>query len=229
MTASLGCEAPVRIRPGLAAVRVRVVAEPKRGYSKPRTDEYGVSDGPPNAGAYERVDYSTLGDIVIWAAPVEGPAYTPHSPTVTLRVTDTPAREDGLPLYATGVGGKLVVRNDGAQVRHLYSVSHANGFDLGAIPPGQEASHLVRTPGVIELLDTTRSDPVAVIFVAQTPWVRVSHNRETVTFTDLPPGSCQVKCWHPRLPASGATVTLLADQVSKTRVTVGVNALPKIP
>ncbi len=228
MATGLGCEAPVRVQPGLSAIRIRVQAHPKAGYREPVEDSYGTSEGVPNAGPFVRVDYSALDNIVVWIEPAEGAAAPPGPPPVVLSIDGERRSDRNLPLHATGVGGRLMVRNYGVQTEQVYSVSDDNLFDLGPILPGGRASCAAQSSGVIEVLSAQRDDPVAVVFVAPTPWVHRVRSGRTVTFTDLPPGQCRIECWHPRLPGASSLIELLPDEVGRARLSVGVNALPEV-
>src|SRR5260221_13028999 len=58
---------------GMSSLRVRVMAEPKAGYSSP-ADRVQVYDAPAKrtnaTGDFETVDYSALREIVVWLEPM---------------------------------------------------------------------------------------------------------------------------------------------------------------
>src|SRR6266576_2204290 len=60
---------------GMAAVRIRVMAEPKAGFTSP-DDRVKTYDAPAKrtsaTGDFETVDYSALKEIVVWVEPVSG-------------------------------------------------------------------------------------------------------------------------------------------------------------
>jgi hypothetical protein len=225
----LGCQATPRPSPGMAALRVNVVAEPKAG-AKPAGESGAGYDGAPGAasygeGAFERVNYSALDEIVVWAEP-SGALQTTGAAPVTIQIdAGKPSRNID---RAVGVGQKLIMRNHGAQPANIYSVSEKNEFDLGSVPAGASAEYLVKSPGIIEILCPTVKDPVAQVYAAPTRWVSLTRAGRSVDFNDLPPGLCRLISWHPRLPGSETSITLSADQFAITSIKVGVNALPKV-
>jgi hypothetical protein len=120
------------------------------------------------------------------------------------------------------------VRNTGAGAGNLYSVSDGNDFNLGSVAPGTTATFTARSEGLIEILNASLKDPVALVYVAPSPWVSLAKSGGTVEFNNLPPGQYRIASWHPRLPGSETTVTLAANQSSTATIKVGVNTLPKV-
>lgn len=225
MPTAVGCSAPILIQPGLSAVRVRIDAKPKAGYRQPQSDAYNPSNAPPNVGAFRRVNYRALSDIVVFAAPAEAGTDRPAAPDVHLDIGLQPTTR----LHATGIGGALRVRNSGAASETVYSVSVGNEFDLGDIAASGEATWRFANAGVVEIWSTRRADPIATVYVAPTPWVRLVSGGSVTVFTDLPPGPCRVTCWHSRLPGATTTVELVPDQAASTRLELGVDSLPVVP
>lgn len=236
IAALAGCEAPVKIQPGLSGVRITVQAKPKSGYQRPMAaasgvDPYGMSAPPaadddvPQTGAFALVDYDHLDDIVVWLEPQDRVTPNALPPEITLDVaTPDPA---GPPLLATGVGGVLRVRNTGRQAESVYSVSEGNEFDLGALPAGGEAHCTLGRPGVVEVLLDSRNEPLARVYVAPSPWVRRARGDQSVVFADVAPGAYRASCWHPRLPGMEQNVMLRADQLARVTLVVGVDALAR--
>ncbi|MCK6484277.1 MAG: hypothetical protein HUU22_10075 [Phycisphaerae bacterium] len=231
-----GCEAPVKIQPGLSGARITIQAKPKSGYHRPvagvsGVDPYGMStpasvdDEVPQTGAFALVDYDHLDDIVVWLEPQNRVTPDAVPPDITLDVaTPDPA---GPPLFATGVGGVLRVRNTGRRAESVYSVSEGNEFDLGALPAGGMARSTLHRPGVVEVLLDSRNEPLARVYVAPSPWVRRARGGQSVVFADLPPGAYRAACWHPRLPGTEQNVQLRADQLTRVTLVVGVDALAR--
>ena len=231
----VGCEAPMRLQPGMAGLIVRVRAEPKTGYVPPGTTAGSDPYASPNQasaqvefGRFERIDYDALSDIVVWAAPRDArpPAVTP--PVVTVDVPRI-APSGGGPVRATGVGGRVLARSRRDDPTGVYSVSDGNDFDLGRLAPDGETAWSARTPGLVEVLCEAFPEPIAQIYIAPSGWVSTTRSGESVRFADLPPGRYRVVCWHPRLPGSETDVVLTPDRVTRVSLTVGVNSLPKVP
>ncbi|MCP4250447.1 MAG: hypothetical protein GY778_25675 [bacterium] len=240
LAACVGCEAPVRIQPGLSAIRLSIQAEPKTGYRRPVSsttgDDVYEDEAPgasvPTSGAYALVDYDRLENIVVWMEPqgAGAPDASEVQPaTVSIDLSKPDAADRPWLTRVTGVGGRLVFDNRSSRPQIVYSLSEGNEFDLGEIAPGANFEHVVQQPGLIEVLSEARDDPIARIYVAPTPWVQRARSGRRVTFTDLPPGPYRAYCWHPRLPGSTTTVTLVADEVTQARLTVAVNSLPTVP
>ena len=221
----VGCSAPILIQPGLSAIRVRIDAKPKAGYREPQSNAYSPSDAPVNAGAFRRVNYRALSEIVVFATPAEVGTDRPAAPEVLVEL----GRLRTTRLYATGTGGALRVRNTGATPETVYSVSVDNEFDLGEIAAGGEATWRFANAGIVEIWSTRRADPIATVYVAPTPWVRLVSSGSVIAFSDLPPGPCRVTCWHSRLPGATTMVELVPDRVSSTRLELGVDSLPVVP
>ncbi|HEY2588669.1 MAG TPA: carboxypeptidase-like regulatory domain-containing protein [Tepidisphaeraceae bacterium] len=228
-----GCQAGPH--PGLAALKVTARAEPKQGVPM-QSSEVGVYDRPASShyggggGAFEKVDYASLANIVVWiqpagATPTTMPAGAPPGPPVRIDVGDKPSGDDKV--IGAGVGQQLIFVNRTARAMTIYSVSDGNDFDLGRVPPGGERNYVVHSPGLIEVLTDSSDQPLARVYAAPNSHVAVTHSGGEVTFNDLPPGQYRVLSWHPRLPGSEATVDLRPNQVQSMTITVGVNALPK--
>ena len=90
----------------------------------------------------------------------------------------------------------------------------------------------LRSPGLVDLVAESShgaDEVLAHIYVVPSEWVARATNGKQVTFAPVPPGRYVVRSWHPRLPGRAEPVDLMADRVSDTSITVGVNGLPKVP
>jgi len=226
-----GCQSSSSSPPasGMSSLRVRVVAEPKAGYSAP-ADRVQVYDAPTKrtnaTGDFETVDYSGLKEIVVWLEPMSGSAAKSPSTAAAIEVD---ARKPAAGLTtAVAVGQQLMVHNNGAAAGNLYSVSDGNDFNLGSIAPGATATFTARSEGLIEILNARLKDPVALVYAAPSPWVSLAKSGGTVEFNNVPPGQYRIVSWHPRLPGSQTMVTLAANQAGSATIKVGVNTLPKV-
>ena len=218
-----GCEsAPVPL-PGMAAVRIRVIAEPKTGAPSGSIGDYDTST--PRSEAFELVNYDELDEIVVWLEPVSNATATAPPKSVVIDLSaKNPARALNT---AISIGQKLILHNTGPQPAVFYSVSDGNDFDTGTLRPGNQSTYIVRSAGLIEILTDTARDPVAKVFAAPSRWVSIAHSGGTVDFTDIKPGSYKLHSWHPRLPGHETPLTLTINQSSTATIKVGVNALPK--
>lgn len=223
----VGCQTGPTPSIGLSGLRITVIAEPKVGVKDPG-GRVGVYDSPAvkEHGQFERVDYSALNDIVVWAEPAFPMLPQPMLPPLTIEVNPKKSVEN---LTGAGsIGQRLIVHNTGSTAGNFYSVSDGNEFDLGAISPNGKAEYTIKSGGLIEILSASAKDPVAQVYAATSRWVALTHSEATVDFTDLPPGQYKIYSWHPRLPGTESNVTLSPNQVAKMSIKVGVNALPKV-
>jgi len=220
-----GCQSGPTPSSGMSAIRIDVIAEPKAGVKDP-SNRVGVYDTPAKErGAFERVDYSALDEIVVWVEPVSSAAGSTATPLTIDVNAQKPAESLG---GAVSVGQRLIIQNSGSTAKNFYSVSDGNDFDLGSVPAGGRGEYTVRSAGLIEVLAASVKEPVAQVYAAPSRWVKLTQSGTTVDFVDLPPGNYKVMSWHPRLPGTEFAVTLLPNQSTKTSIKVGVNALPKV-
>lgn len=222
-----GCQSATGPASGLADLRVRVTAEPKEGVATSSAQVQVYDAAAHNQqGAFERLDYASLGNIVVWAEPVL--RSTTHQPIPPLELAVSGSGEGDDSIVAACVGQELVLSNRAAHAMDLYSVSDGNDFDLGSVAPGHQGSYVVKSPGLIEILTDASEQPLARVYAVPARHVAVTHSGAEVTFSDLLPGDYRIRSWHPRLPGSVVTVHLSADQTQSAKITVGVNSLPKI-
>ena len=228
--AMIGCNTDPHPSPGLSAVVVKVVAQPKIGTaaSPAHVATYDGSDTPAGGtGAFARVDYSDLHDIVVFLESADAKAAIPPPAapvTIDLKEDDSSAGISGV----AGVGQTIIFRNTTSSVLAAYSVSDGNQFNLGTIPPGGVARAEAKSPGLIEIVTDSAREPLARVYAAPTCWVALTQSGSTAAFNDVPPGHYRVVSWHPRLPGSTVEADLVADRVSHSSIDVGVNHLPKI-
>jgi hypothetical protein len=223
-----GCQSSPRPSAGMASVSIKVMAEPKAGVqtSRGRVMSYDAP-GQRGYGDFERVDYSNLGQIVVWLEPEAGSR--PTDPTAGQISVETDARHPTNQVtHVVSVGQTLILRNSRARPEVIYCVSNGNEFDGGSVPPGGQAQYTVKSAGLIEVLAESSEEPVARVYAAPTQWVKLTRAGEIARFNDLPPGKYRVVSWHPRLPGSETSVVLSPNEVTSTSIAVGVNSLPKI-
>jgi hypothetical protein len=222
-----GCQTAPPPAAGMATLRVQVIAEPKTGVVTANT--HVLSYDAPAArtkGQFEKVDYASLDEIVVWLEPVGRPTSNPSKASAVPLSVD--AAKPSTDLSVAGVGEIVTFHNSGSNTINLYSVSDGNSFDLGSIPPGGHGVYVVKSAGLIEVLTDSLKDPITQVYAAPSPWVRITHAGETVEFENLPPGKYKIISWHPRLPGREVSITLPVNQTTSASIKVGVNDLPKI-
>lgn len=225
-----GCQTVAPPAPGMSGVHINVIAEPKAGVAA-AAGPMLVYDAPVSrsngSGDFERVDYSALDEIVVWVEPVTARAVA--QPQIASASIDVDAHKPAQNLArAVSVGQQIILRNCGSKPGNFYSVSDGNDFDLGSIPAGGQASCVVHSPGLIEIMSDSSKDPVAQVYAVPSRWVALARSGGSVNFSNLPPGRYKIASWHPRLPGYETIVALPADQVTSATIKVGVNALPKV-
>jgi hypothetical protein len=222
-----GCQSAPRPAAGMAGLRVHVLAEPKAG-AQPSAGKVTVYDtpAPVDYGAFAKVDYSDLDQIVVWLEPVTASAPPSFGGEITVDIDPSKASR-GIGGVAS-VGQRIVLHNTSSSSQTIYSVSDGNEFDLESVPPGGRAEYTVRSAGLIEILTNSAKENPVQIYAAPTPWVRMTRSGESVEFNNLPPGQYRLVSWHPRLPGTQRAVTLSADRVSDASIDVTVNTLPKV-
>lgn len=236
--ASLGVGCKTSTGPG---IHVGVRAEPKAGYKPPLVSPDGevfaygatVEPGPSQQAApvepgFDLIDYRGLGGIVVWAEPqgAAAPTTSPSTPlprnaAVNLDSKDTTNFQH---VYVTSVGGQVTFRGKG--VRQGEYILRTQWGDVLDLPPVFAPDR----PGVVEVLPAYaegQHEPVALIYVAPTTWVRKVRNGQRVTFAPLSPGRYRVSTWHPVLPGRTQVVDVAAGPLVKLTLSVGVNSLPK--
>jgi hypothetical protein len=217
--------------PGRAALSVLVQAQPKAGWRDAGSQASAYDIGEiGRSRAFETLNYSALDDIVVWVNATDPPDTAPAPVRITIDIG-----RPSMAIHPSGLRDSWIIRNSAPEALPIY-VLHESGqvSDLGTLAPGAQTSATAREPGLVQLMCDIRPDPLAQIYVAPVPTsgsgrVRVTTSGNRVVFNDLPPGPARVSSWHPRLPGSGADVTLSAGQSANATIVVGVNSLPSVP
>lgn len=243
MLCGAGCaeRKPVSAEPGFSALVVEVAAVPKKGMKAAKTGGpvaggYGEVEAGDESGAnFERVNYEKLEGVVVWALPREGQMFQPLT-DAGIKKSERVSNEvemifDGKnrrnsPMFAVGVGGRVLIHNDTSRPAKIYSVTDGNEFKLEIAARGVGEWKPVSS-GPVEVWAAGLADPVAVVFVAESPWVKIARGGDAVTFTRMPPGKYEVGSWHSRLPGSHSTVSLTQGQVTVNHITISVDALER--
>ncbi len=221
-----GCQTATPPIAGMAALQVKIIAEPKTG--APSGDAYVSEYDTPiaPAGPFERVDYDALDDIVVWVESNAADEFFRTPDPIDVHI-DPSKPAAGLTCVVCA-SQTITFHNDGSKAADIYSVSDGNEFDLGTLAPGQTAKHIVNSANLIEILADSQKDPVALIYAAPTPRVQLTHAGQTIEFNNIPPGQYTVHSWHPRLPGHEMTVNLSANKIADASIKVGVNGLPTV-
>ena len=109
-------------------------------------------------------------------------------------------------VLVVGVGSKIRFTNPDRIYHNVFSVSPAQRFDLGKLPPGATRELQFDRAGVVQLFCDLH--PATAGFVIVTPnryHTRAAASGEYV-LPSLPKGTYVVNVWHPRLGASRRTI-----------------------
>ncbi len=111
------------------------------------------------------------------------------------------------------VGTKVAFPNQDTVRHHVYSFSPAKKFELKLYVGRPENPVEFDHPGVVVLGCNIHDTMVGWVVVSDTPWYAKSGEGGRATLADVPPGSYQLRTWHPDLPA-GSTGTVQALTVA---------------
>jgi hypothetical protein len=215
----LGCGgAPPAPTAGRAQVWGEIRGEPKQG--APEAPGRYARGAVPEGATF--VDYTHIGPVVVR---LEGAPAVKAAPTT---VTLSPAGFDDA-LYAVGVGGQVVVRNQAGRAltvyglmdgRAAFEVALASGADSPPLPAPDAA-------GALQLFTYEDEALRADLIVVAGRFQRAQGGARFV-FDDLPPGTYTLTAWHARFPELRRPVTLRAGEQAHVDLVFGVNALPKV-
>jgi hypothetical protein len=136
-----GCDAATPIQPGLAAVRIEVIARPKAGYHPPADSSYGSSASGDDR--YVPVDYTRLENVIVWLEP-EGQAIASDAAARATRIRLVrPRSRAALPWYVACANAPVILQNANSSPDHFYSVSEGNNFDTGELGSSGEATVVI--------------------------------------------------------------------------------------
>ena len=179
--------------------------------------------------AYHLIDYRKWEGVVVVVEPLDGQSVEQTAPAVAdIEVGDrVKAKGD---VHVTQAG-PVTFRNSGSTPQTVLLRSVLGVDPLEIVPGGAAAQAFdARVPrGPVEVLRDRDDDdePLAYVYLAPSPLVRVARGGERVTFAPLTPGKYRVTTWHPILPGSSKIVDVAPARMSKLTVTVGVNSLPE--
>jgi hypothetical protein len=142
-------------------------------------------------------DGHPLADAVVVAVPTDRP--------ITLPATRPTAIEDQVdkefvPYVNAVLVGTSVSFPNSDDVRHqVYSFSPAKRFELPLYAKTPANPVVFDKPGVVVIGCNIHDWMIAYMYVSESPYFGRSGADGSVRFNDLPPGSYQVRAWHPRM------------------------------
>lgn len=153
-----------------------------------------------------------------------GSAQAPAPMTATIGQRNSRFEPD---IVVVPVGSTVQFPNYDAIFHNVFSLSHAQSFDLGFYPQGQSRSVKFNRPGVVQVYCHIHSHMYAAIVVTDSPWYGRPAADGSFSFNNVPPGHYHVVAWHKvagmfksevEVPASGtAEVTIRIPVDSEQR------------
>lgn len=110
-------------------------------------------------------------------------------------------------ILAIPVGSTVEFPNDDPISHNLFSLSNANGFDLGLYRKGAGKAHKFDTAGIVNVYCNVHPNMSAVIHVMPTPYYTFADASGTYSFDDLPAGRYRVVAWNEQ----GGTAEMIAE------------------
>lgn len=198
----------------------------------PRIEEPGGERGayPSRRHRFaERIDYDTVRDFVVY---IERPA--PEAPPPAeedLRAVvvqrDAMFQPQVLPVM---VGTTVEWPNRDDIYHNVFSISEAREFDLGYYKDDEESDPktvVFDKPGRVDVFCAIHTQMHCVVLVLENPFFAATDRRGRYELTGVPPGTYQVRAWHPRLPSRAQEVTVPEDGEVRVDFTLGFGELPE--
>lgn len=110
-------------------------------------------------------------------------------------------------ILAVPLGSTVEFPNDDPISHNLFSLSNANGFDLGLYRKGAGKAHKFDTAGIVNVYCNVHPNMSAVIHVMPTPYYTFADANGAYSFDDLPAGRYRVVAWNEQ----GGTAEATAD------------------
>lgn len=149
------------------------------------------------------VDGRPVPDAVVVATPTDRPLTLPTRRAVAI---EDQIDKEFVPFVNPILVGTSVTFPNSDNVRHhVYSFSPAKRFEL-PLYAGTPASPVVfDTAGVVVVGCNIHDWMIAYIYVSESPYFAKTDANGATKLENLPPGSYQVRAWHPRMIAAEET------------------------
>jgi hypothetical protein len=216
----------------IGQILVRLRGEPKKGVGGAETGGYGVApESVDQGGAFERVDYGDLQDVVVVVDPggtlpegVPGPAPV----AAALHLGKDGFNRLQLLAVTAGPGGaaSFTLSNQRDSAVHIFGSSETGALFEAAVDAKARRSIRVSEVGRYDIYCDEDESLHCVLFVTDRPaWIGSS--RSGAFFDDLRPGEYAVTVYPPRLPKWFKRVTVTAGQRATLTAPLTVNNLPQ--
>ena len=186
LAALAGCAAPGAVIRGTLSVPTPAARSTTSGGHAPR------------AAAERRPD---LSEAVVYVERIPAPAgkRSPPAPPAPARARlySEPDRFEPR-VVAVARGDSVVFVNRDKRWHSPFSVSPAKRFELGSVAPGKSHPLRFERPGIVRVFCKLHADSSALVFVTPNPGWAHPDASGTFALPALPPGSYELKAWHPR-------------------------------
>ncbi len=174
---------------------------------------------PAAAGGVDAVVRGSAGkpaaDAVVYAMPLSGTRVPTARPA--RGVIDQQDKEFVPHVKPIQVGTPVVFPNKDDIRHHVYSFSPAKKFELPLYKGVPAAPVTFDRAGVVVLGCNIHDWMLGYVFVVETPYFGATDADGKTQLRDLPPGSYEVRVWHPRLAADpgGQRVSIAGSGVEQ--------------
>ena len=125
---------------------------------------------------------------------LSGAAARPPAPvTATIGQRNSRFEPD---ILVVPVGSTVQFPNYDAIFHNVFSLSHAQSFDLGYYPQGQSRSVKFNRPGIVQVYCHIHSHMYAAIMITDSPWYGKPSPDGSFSFSNVPAGHYHVTAWH---------------------------------
>jgi plastocyanin len=162
--------------------------------------------------------------IAVMAAPIDPAAVPFPQATPTLAVMDQVDERFVPQLLVVQVGTPVAFPNSDQVRHHVYSFSEPKRFELSLYRGNEHDPITFDREGVVVLGCNIHDHMVGYVLVTDTPWFAVSDTAGHARFADLPPGTYQLRIWHPGLAVPAVAAAEVAVGETGSAVAVAVQA-----
>ncbi|MBZ5603159.1 MAG: hypothetical protein LAO79_12730 [Acidobacteriia bacterium] len=173
---------------------------------------------PPDAPA-KTAPVNEFDRVVLW---LEGGKLAPKAPvTATIDQRDIDFSPDTL---IVPVGSSVEFPNSDPIFHNVFSLSHAQTFDLGFYPRGKSRTVKFNHPGVVQIYCHLHSKMYAAIVVTSSPWYGKPGSGGSFTWSGIPAGQYQLFAWHKVAGLYKTEVTINADGSTDASIRIPIDA-----
>ena len=220
-------------------ILVQLQGEPKEGVGKASMrevqDEYSRHRESVEKGkAFERVDYDDLKDvgvIVQFPGPILSDVPLPPPAAGELELDDDGFNRVQLLARKNRPGHKgsatFTLQNLRDTTVHIYGFNETDGSFEGEVSANSLGTIKVRDPGRYDIYCDEDETLHCVLFVTENSYAWIGSSDDDAFFNHVPPGSCEIHVFPPRLPEWSKTINVKAGKRETLKAELTVNNLPK--